>query len=131
MVLLNNIMPNDRSSPRHGFTSQRNGQYNRHHSDLHTMGGGRKTRRERYDSPIAEPRDYEGSDTNTLLYELLSHVKQVNEEIHQHLSAMETDDILKSEWRLVALILDRLLLILFFIMTCFTSIVIFINVPSW
>ncbi|KAK2147143.1 hypothetical protein LSH36_568g03027 [Paralvinella palmiformis] len=131
MVLLNNIMPNDRSSPRHGFGSHSSSQYNHNHSDVHTMTNS-KSRRDRYEpSSLSEPRDYEGSDTNTLLYELLCHVKQVNEEIHQHLTNQETEEIFKSEWRLVALILDRLLLILFFIMTCFTSIVIFVNVPNW
>ena len=71
------------------------------------------------------------SDNNTVLGELLAHVRQLNEEIHQRHIGNDADEHYKSEWRMVALILDRILLILFFIMTVFTCVVIFVNVPDW
>ncbi len=71
----------------------------------------------------------EGSN-NEALYELVSHVKQINEELHQRYVSQDGDDQLKSEWRMIAVVLDRLLLIIFLIMTIFTSIIIFVNVPS-
>ena len=71
------------------------------------------------------------SDSNTVLGELLAHVRQLNEEIHQRHIGNDADEHYKSEWRMVALILDRILLILFFIMTVFTCVVIFVNVPDW
>ena len=66
---------------------------------------------------------------NEAMCDMLSHVKMLNEEIHQRHVAKDADDHYKSEWRMVALILDRILLILFFLMTTFTCVVIFINVP--
>ena len=71
------------------------------------------------------------SETGALMFEMLSHVKQMNEEIHQRHVVDDADEHYKSEWRMVALALDRILLILFFLMTLFTCIVIFINVPDW
>ena len=63
--------------------------------------------------------------------DILSHVRMVNEEIHQRHVAQDADEHYKSEWRMVALVLDRILLILFFLMTSIMSIVIFVNVPHW
>ena len=63
--------------------------------------------------------------------DILSHVRMVNEEIHQRHVAQDADEHYKSEWRMVALVLDRILLILFFLVTSIMSIVIFVNVPHW
>ncbi len=70
------------------------------------------------------------TDNNAVLGELLAHVRQLNEEIHQRHIGSDADEHYKSEWRMVALILDRILLIIFFIMTVFTCVVIFVNVPD-
>ena len=67
--------------------------------------------------------------STALLSELLTHVRQINEEMHSRASGQDTDDHYKSEWRMVALVLDRILLIIFFIMTLFTCVTIFVNVP--
>ena len=71
----------------------------------------------------------EYSDNGSVICELLHHVKQINEELHSRNVNRDVDDHYKSEWRMVALVLDRILLIIFFIVTVFTSVVIFINVP--
>ena len=72
---------------------------------------------------------FDQSDSGSVLLELLGHVKQLNEELHQRHASDDTEEHYKSEWRMVALVLDRILLILFFIMTVFTCVVIFVNVP--
>lgn len=64
-----------------------------------------------------------------LLTELVFHVKQINEELRQRHITRNAVDYYKSEWRMVALVLDRILLIVFFIITVFTCVIIFINVP--
>ena len=68
---------------------------------------------------------------DSIMSELLSNTRSITEEIHSRNIAKDVDDHYKSEWRMVALVLDRILLILFFLMTLFTCIVIFINVPYW
>ncbi len=73
--------------------------------------------------------EYSSSDSAGVLGEMLCHVKQMNEEIHTRHVASDADEQYKSEWRMVALVLDRILLILFFTMTVFTCVVIFVNVP--
>ena len=73
--------------------------------------------------------EHDYADSTGILGEMLCHVKQMNEEIHQRHVSADADEQYKSEWRMVALVLDRILLILFFIMTVFTCVVIFVNVP--
>ena len=105
MILLNNVGHSDRPAPM------------------------RRSRRPL--DPTREPVDY--TDNGSVICELLHYVKQINEEMHSRHINHDVDDHYKSEWRMVALVLDRVLLILFFIITVFTSLVIFINVPytSW
>lgn len=69
------------------------------------------------------------SDSTSVLVELLNHMKQLTEELHHRHVTDDTDAHYKSEWRMVALVLDRILLLIFFIMTVFTCVVIFVNVP--
>lgn len=107
MILLNSIVQNDRPSPRR-VGSQRN----HHFSSLETSEA-----------------FTDSSNSNSILCELLSHVKQINEEMHGRHTTKDADEVYKSEWRMVALVLDRLLLIIFFVMTVFTCVVIFVNVP--
>ena len=66
----------------------------------------------------------------SLLPELLHHVRIIADELRNKHVMDETEEQCKSEWRTVALVIDRLLLITFFIVTVFTCSVIFINVPS-
>ena len=99
MILLNNIMHNDRNSP------SRRGVGSRATSRHHMMG-----------MEVPEPAEY--TDSNSILCELLAHVKQINEELHIRQVDKESDDHFKSEWRII-----------FFVMTCFTCIIIFVNVP--
>ena len=73
--------------------------------------------------------DVDLGDASSVMCEVLSHVRQLNEEIHNRHTASDSDHHYKSEWRMVALVLDRMLLILFFIITVFTCVVIFVNVP--
>ena len=102
-ILLNTIVHNERA---HGQARLRRSALDRH-----------------------DPTDY--PDGGVVMGDMLSHVRMMNEEIHQRHVAQDADEHYKSEWRMVALILDRILLILFFLMTSFTCIVIFINVPHW
>ena len=106
MILLNSIVHNDRPSPRR-VRSQRN-----HHVNN-----------------IEQAEEYTCTDSNSVLCELLNHVKQINEELHGRHTNQDADEVYKCEWRMVALVLDRLLLIIFFIITVFTCVVIFVNVP--
>ena len=69
------------------------------------------------------------SDKETVRLELLSSVRQMNDRLHMRHSNSDKDEYYKSEWRMVALVLDRLLLIVFFIMTVFICVAIFVNVP--
>ena len=68
---------------------------------------------------------------SVVMGDMLSHVRMINEEMHQRHVAQDADEHYKSEWRMVALVLDRIFLILFFLMTSIMSIVIFVNVPHW
>lgn len=108
MILLNNIMHSE--SPLRRMSSR----------------GGRAPRMMGMDVP--EPSEY--TDTNSLLCELVAHVKQINEELHMRHYDKEHDEQYKSEWQLVALVLDRCLLVIFFIMTSFICVIIFVNVPG-
>ena len=149
-ILLNTIVHNDRFSDRYSDPRVSETRYaeNRYSDRSHyernynndfryndrTGNGSRASSRTSFGRPATrtesrhpEPQDF--ADTNAILCELLSHVKQLNEEIHQRHMTGDTDDHYKSEWRMVALVLDRILLILFFCVTVFTSTVIFINVP--
>lgn len=103
MILMNNVAHN---SPLRGRTRQSPLDHHHHHTDV---------------------TDY--TDNGSVMCELLHHVKQINEELHSRHVNKDVDDHYKSEWRMVALVLDRMLLIIFFIITVFTSVVIFINVP--
>lgn len=93
----------------------------------HHQGSRRPNGNINLDRTFTEPDYMEQGDS--VMQELMSHVKQINEELHQRHTAQEHEEQLKSEWRMVAHVLDRLLLILFFLMTIFTSAVIFVNIP--
>ena len=73
----------------------------------------------------------DSGDTYGVLCELLSQVKQIGSDLHENHRVSEFDTLYKSEWRKVALVLDRLLLITFFVVTCITCGTIFINVPAY
>ena len=77
-----------------------------------------------------EPDLLDDPDDQSVIGDLLSHVKQLNEEIHNRHTSQEAEEHYKSEWRMVALVLDRMLLIIFFIITILTSVIIFVNVPD-
>ena len=114
MILLNNLVHNERHpSPRH----LPRGRHGRHANGLDAS------------APMDPHLEYGSSDSNGILCELLSHVRQINEEMHARHSGKDTEEHYKSEWRMVALVLDRILLIIFFIMTLFTCVTIFVNVP--
>ena len=91
-----------------------------HPRDASPMRGRRRDIMELHDS----------GDNSSMLQELLHHVKQLTEELHQRHINSDADTHFKSEWRMVALVLDRLLLIIFFIITVLTSTVIFLNQPN-
>ena len=112
MILLNSIVHNDRPSPHRVRSHQRttNHHVNNHHLEQQQV-------------------EVDYTDSNSILCDLLSHVKQINEELHGRHTNQDADEVYKTEWRMVALVLDRLLLIIFFIMTVFTCVVIFVNVP--
>ena len=128
MILLNNLVHNEQrhSSPPTRHVPRRPG---RHPNGI--------------DAPLIDPHlEYgvggggvggggggSGGESSALLSELLQHVRQINEEMHSRASSKDTDEHYKSEWRMVALVLDRILLIVFFIMTLFTCVTIFVNVP--
>ena len=69
------------------------------------------------------------SDKEAIMADVLTNVRQLNEEIHSRHVTQDMDEYYKSEWRMVALVLDRLLLILFFILTVLICVTIFVNVP--
>ena len=64
------------------------------------------------------------------LRELLFQVKLLNSNVIKKHDSQELANDYKTEWRLVALTLDRLLLCLFIIMTAFVITITFINIPA-
>ena len=72
----------------------------------------------------------EQTDNANVMPELLRYVKIICGEMQGKHQQDERQEHFRSEWRTIALVVDRLLLIVFFIVTAFTTAIIFINVPS-
>ena len=85
-------------------------------------------------APVARafylPSDSTSSDASKIMPELLHHVRIISNELQTKHKSDQQEEHYRSEWRTVALVVDRLLLITFFIITVFTTAVIFMNVPS-
>lgn len=105
----------------------------RHRSRLNVVHRADSLRR--HIDPFISQQDYSSSFSqppqNDAVPEILNHVRQLNEELHVRHVNRNMEDHYKGEWRMVALVLDRLLLITFFVMTVFTGVVIFVNVPHY
>jgi hypothetical protein len=69
------------------------------------------------------------SDCLNILCELASVIGQINSDLSRNNKRAHKEELRKSEWRKVALVLDRLLLITFFVITCLACTAIFANVP--
>jgi hypothetical protein len=68
-------------------------------------------------------------DCLNILSELTTIIDQINADLRRNYKHANNEELRKSEWRKVALVLDRLLLIAFFVVTCFACTAIFANVP--
>ena len=72
----------------------------------------------------------EQNENANVLPEMLRYVKIICNEMQNKHQQDDRQEHFRSEWRTIALVVDRLLLITFFIVTSFTTAIIFMNVPS-
>jgi hypothetical protein len=88
------------------------------------------------DSPIWRKRRHKKRDvssdneTHQLLGELLFHIRKMSTKTQERYATRAFEDCYKAEWRQVAQVFDRVLLITFFLMTSVTTITIFAMAPS-
>ena len=102
---------------------------NRHSSPKRTTGG---QHRSDVSSHLTGAACHQGlldtQETNRLLHHLLVTVRQIGEELHQRNRMTSLDQSYKAEWRQVARVIDRTLLIVIFVVTGCTSVAIFARV---